>query len=40
MPEKKKKAIQAVSKAHMRRASTNSFDDFVVGKGQGFNVLL
>ncbi len=24
----------------MRRASTKSFDDFIVGKGQGFNMLL
>jgi len=40
MPERKKKAIRSLAKAHMRRASTNSFDDFIVGKGQGFNALL
>jgi hypothetical protein len=36
----KKKAVQALSEAHVKRASTNPFDDFVEGKGQGFNVLL
>ena len=42
IPPKKKKAIQALTEAHLRRASTNSFafDDFVVGKGLGFNMLL
>lgn len=42
IPPKKKKAIQALTEAHLRRASTSSFsfDDFVVGKGLGFNVLL
>ncbi|KFY02822.1 hypothetical protein V490_00390 [Pseudogymnoascus sp. VKM F-3557] len=40
IPDKKKKAIQALSEAHMARTSGNGFDDFVVGKGQGLNVLL
>jgi hypothetical protein len=40
IPDKKKNAIQALSEAHMRRASGDGFDDFVVGKGQGLNVLL
>jgi len=39
IPPKKKKAVQALSEAHVKRASTNSFDDVVKGKGQGFNVL-
>jgi hypothetical protein len=33
MPERKKKAIRSLAKAHIRRASTNSFNDFIVGKG-------
>ncbi|KAH8757124.1 P-loop containing nucleoside triphosphate hydrolase protein [Hyaloscypha finlandica] len=40
IPAKKKKAAQALSEAHVKRASTNAFDDVVKGKGQGFNVLL
>ena len=40
IPDKKKKAIQALSEAHMARTSGNGFDDFVVGKGQGLNMLL
>jgi hypothetical protein len=40
IPSKKKKAVQALSEAHVKRASTNSFDDVVKGKGQGFSVLL
>ncbi|KFY86462.1 hypothetical protein V500_07608 [Pseudogymnoascus sp. VKM F-4518 (FW-2643)] len=40
IPNKKKNAIQALSKAYIRRTSGNGFDDFVVGKGQGLNVLL
>ncbi|KAH6661627.1 hypothetical protein B0J14DRAFT_622151 [Halenospora varia] len=40
IPPKKKKAVQALSEAHIRRASTNPFDDVIEGKGQGFNVLL
>ncbi|OBT82974.1 hypothetical protein VE02_08457 [Pseudogymnoascus sp. 03VT05] len=40
IPNKKKKAIQALSVAHMARTSGKRFDDFVVGKGQGLNVLL
>jgi hypothetical protein len=40
IPAKKKKAVQALSEAHIKRASTNAFDDVVEGKGQGFNVLL
>ena len=42
IPDKKKKAIRALAKAHMKRASTSafSFDDFIAGKGLGFNVLL
>lgn len=40
--EKAKRAIQALLEAHMKRASTNSFsfDDFVAGKGLGFNLML
>jgi hypothetical protein len=37
---KKKKAVQALSEAHVKRSSTNAFDDVIEGKGQGFNVLL
>jgi hypothetical protein len=37
---KKKKAVRALSKAHVKRASTNAFDDVVEGKGRGFSVLL
>jgi hypothetical protein len=40
IPARKKKAVQALSEAHIKRASTNTFDDVVEGKGQGFNVLL
>jgi hypothetical protein len=40
IPAKKKKAVQALSEAHVKRASTNAFDDVVKGKGQGFSVLL
>jgi hypothetical protein len=42
MPQKKKRAIQALLEAHMKRASTNSFsfDDLIAGKGLGFNVLM
>jgi hypothetical protein len=40
IPARKKKAVQALSEAHVKRASTNAFDDVVEGKGQGFNVLL
>jgi hypothetical protein len=42
IPQKKKKAIHALLEAHMKRVSSNSFsfDDFIVGKGLGFNVLL
>ncbi|CZR66033.1 uncharacterized protein PAC_15933 [Phialocephala subalpina] len=42
IPQKKKRAIQALLEAHMKRASSNSFsfDDFIAGKGLGFNVLL
>lgn len=40
IPLKKKKAVQALSEAHVERASTDSFDDVIEGKGQGFNVLL
>ena len=41
IPAKKKKTVQALSEAHIKRASsTNFFDDVVEGKGQGFNVLL
>ena len=40
--EKVKRAIQALLEAHIKRASTNSFsfDDFIAGKGMGFNVLM
>jgi hypothetical protein len=31
--------MQALSEAHVKRASTNSFDDVVEGNGQGFNVV-
>jgi hypothetical protein len=40
IPVKKKKAVRALSEAHVKRASTNAFNDVVKGKGQGFNVLL
>jgi hypothetical protein len=40
IPPKKKKAVRALSEAHVKRASTNAFDDVVKGKGQGFSVLL
>jgi hypothetical protein len=40
IPAKKKKAAQALSEAHVKRASTNAFDDIVEGKGQGFSLLL
>jgi hypothetical protein len=42
IPQKKKKAIHALLEAHMKRASSStfSFDDFIVGKGLGFNVLM
>jgi len=42
IPPKKKKAIYALLEAHMKRASSSSFsfDDFIVGKGLGFNVLM
>lgn len=42
IPQKKKKAIHALLEAHIKRASSNSlsFDDFIIGKGLGFNVLL
>ncbi|KAH8586089.1 P-loop containing nucleoside triphosphate hydrolase protein, partial [Bisporella sp. PMI_857] len=40
IPPKKRKAVQALFEAHDKRATTNSFDDVVEGKGQGFNVLL
>jgi hypothetical protein len=39
IPDKKKTA-KALSEAHVKRASTNTFDDVVKGKGQRFNVLL
>jgi DNA polymerase III delta prime subunit len=32
--------VQVLSEAHIKQASTNSFDDIIRGKGQGFNVLL
>jgi len=42
IPEKKKRTIHALLEAHMKRASFNSclFDDLIVEKGLGFNVLL
>lgn len=40
IPENKKKAIRALSEAHMRRTSGEKFEDFIVGEGQGLNVLL
>jgi len=40
IPPRKKKAVQALSEAHAKRAMTHSFDDVVAGKGQGFSVLL
>ena len=40
IPAEKKKAARALSEAHVKRASTTTFDDVVKGKGQGFNVLL
>ena len=38
LPLEKKKVVQALAEAHVKRASTNL--DFVEGKGQGFIVLL
>ena len=32
--------MQALSRAHVKRAMTHSFDDIVAGKGRGFSVLL
>jgi hypothetical protein len=40
IPAKKKKAMQALSETYVKRASTNSFDDIIERKGQGFNILL
>ena len=40
IPQMKKEAIQALAKAHMGRFPTTSFDDYAVGKGLGFNILL
>ncbi|CZS92550.1 uncharacterized protein RAG0_03160 [Rhynchosporium agropyri] len=40
IPPRKKKAVQALSEAHVKRAMTHSFDDVVAGKRQGFSVLL
>jgi hypothetical protein len=40
IPPRKKKAVQALSEAHVKRATTHSYDDVVAGKGQGFSVLL
>ncbi|KAN0116791.1 P-loop containing nucleoside triphosphate hydrolase protein [Hyaloscypha variabilis] len=40
IPEEKKKAARALSKALVKRASTTAFNHVVKGKGQGFNVLL
>jgi hypothetical protein len=33
-------AAQALSKAYIKRALTNAFNDIIEGKGQGFSVLL
>ncbi|PMD60368.1 uncharacterized protein K444DRAFT_642994 [Hyaloscypha bicolor E] len=40
IPQKKKKAIHVLLEAHIKRASSDSlsFDDFIIGKGLGFNV--
>jgi hypothetical protein len=40
VPLRMKKAVRALSEAHVQRASMNRFDDVVEGKGQGFNILL
>jgi hypothetical protein len=40
IPAKKKKAVQVLSEAYVEQASTNTFDDVVEGKRQGFNMLL
>ncbi|KAH8728908.1 hypothetical protein GQ44DRAFT_768784 [Phaeosphaeriaceae sp. PMI808] len=42
MPQKEKEAIHALLEAHIKRASSDSlsFEDFIIGKGLGFNVLL
>ncbi|KAH8586146.1 P-loop containing nucleoside triphosphate hydrolase protein, partial [Bisporella sp. PMI_857] len=40
IPLKKKKAVQALFEAHDKRATTNSFDNVVEGKKQGFSVFL
>ncbi|CZT41144.1 uncharacterized protein RSE6_00844 [Rhynchosporium secalis] len=40
IPLRKKKAVQALSEAYVKRAMAYSFNNIVVGKGQGFSVLL
>jgi hypothetical protein len=32
--------MQVFSEAYIKQASTNSFNDIIKGKGQGFNILL
>ena len=34
IPPRKKKAVQALSEAHAKRAMTHSFDDVVAGRGK------
>ena len=34
IPPRKKKAVQALSEAHVKRAMTHSFDDVVAGRGK------
>lgn len=40
IPTTKKKVITALAKAHLSRASDDTFDDIVEGKGQGLIALL
>ena len=40
IPATKKKIITALAEAHLSRASDDTFNDFVKGKGQGLIALL
>jgi hypothetical protein len=37
---RKKKAVQAFSEAYIKRATTYSYNNIIIGKGQGFSILL
>ena len=37
---KKKDLVLALAEAHLGKTSDHSFDDFVIGKGQGLIILL